>query len=328
MKINTSNRDWTITDPYSSTIGVTIPVANTRAELKKYISTTKERNLNYEYVNTPFPIVVITGLVDEETAIPFFDHVIIVENTITNTPTVCVDVRKCVKSGTNTRPTKVNSIIKQMSDIDFIMLRALLTADFLNDSFGVVTPILDASAAAYGMYYNNAVTKGLFTITAEEKIKMTAALLYSFYSLAMPSVEFDVDYQNEVMARVRKSKTGELLKKDIGTMMLGFRPTTSKLTDILYNVSHTLPDEKKSFVTSELFVSKLVNSWYGPGGDITTVIAVENPITWIAMVYIAIKYKNFQKYGMPSVIHNIENTVNKDSRFLKYVDNYVAGHIM
>jgi len=303
-------------NPYKTTYGRILNASKLSEELVRYLTTADIDNLGYEYDNRmDVKVAFITGYNEEERELPVIGHPIIV---VARGITVIVsDLRQFVKKS-DEQPLDIADIVKDTNSSDFIVIRTLLTRDFVAkgaSDFGLISKPM---STAFGIWITSLVDT-MVGLDPVESLKVeTVSSLYanSLFFRDIPDVKDNLD---TIINRTSTGKQVYKLDKKIITSTL--LEVSEMITEykgmelLIALITEVLPDEKSRFVNVNGFSTLTANVWYGPGGGETSIIALENMSTWMAMVYSGLTNRSYSKTRIGMLLKKYNRVI--DSRVME-----------
>lgn len=316
--------------PYETYFGSKIPVDKVKTELFKYLSTTDTSALQYEFVtDSTIKLVFITGRNETEKELPMFEHPILVEK-IRGGDCVVVDLRKyCKAIKPGDEFNTIAEVSKDIAHTNFSVLRGLLTVDFVNKNFGILSPGIKNITAAYGMFMTNVIGSTI-TLTYPEilSVELGCALYFTMISNDSEDIEHYLDI---TAARCSTNKmTGQLSASAIG-VALGKIPLGELFHDhgkspnlLIAIVRSLLPEDKKELISLEAIYNSISSMWFGPGGAETMVIGIEHAPTWASLVFTATTDNTFKKSRISMNLEKYSKNI-KPADYAKFISQYLTS---
>lgn len=310
-------------DPYLTTYGKLINVENIKKELVKYIISNSDY-LGYEYTtDSDIKMIFITGYNEEERNLPLFEHPIIV-NDVRNTPIVCLDVRKYVRQHKE-QAENIRDIAKDTSSLHFILIRAVATADFINNDFGLYRPVYKNYTVGYSLLISS-IVNGIVGLNPVEKLNVELAVGFHFNTLITDS---DVNGRDgSIIARLEQCKFSlPSTKKHIMSVIEHLDSSDRTIVGLVNKIMKALPEEKSVLITQGVLVNMLANIWYGAGTSETTLMSLENVPTWIALMYSATVDKTYKRSRLASILDMSSRKINVEE-VDKFITNYLKSKVI
>lgn len=319
-----------LTDPYQTSLGKLIDTDKVIKEIQRYLITTKNYNLNYEYMATSSSsdnvrLVFITGCDEDEKELPVWSYPLVFED-MKKTQTIAVDLRKFTKDLKN-QPLTLESVMRDEGSSKFLINTALIMADFITENFGAYRPVYNNVTIAYGMLISYLVTSCV-ALNPIEHLDVELAATYFANLLLTPGTEY-LDYRDAIIARMSNSKFSlPITKKSIAALLDKIEAVDDlTIAGLIRTIQYVLPEEKKGLITDNLLISLLGNMWYGNGVNDALVIGLEYMPLWIALCYTALGDKTYKRARLSTVLEKSNRHIGvKD--FLKVMDLVMKEKIM
>ena len=311
--------------PYETSTGKLFNSDKVAKDVLAYITSEHITDeLGYDYKDSGYNFVFITGKNELEKELPVFDFPLFFKN-IRNVPTIAIDIRPYVVNAKQPF-TSLKEILRDRNAVNFLILTAYLSIKFEEDELAL-RPILHHILIAFSTLIVNAINR-ITQLPLPDKVGVEIAS--SIYAYAMFYPENDLkDETDKLTALLSKSKLTfpidkRLLKDQIEQIVSGVtEPVTGlKLLSNLLNTS--VPEDMRAIVNIEAICKVFDNSWYGPGSTRAVYISLESLPTFMAMVYacgasnmyksskIAIALDaNKRAIDLPAVVSYINNTLVK-----------------
>jgi hypothetical protein len=325
MKDNHNMKNGIIANPYDTTYGKMFNITNTEKALLKYYTGTSDKNLNYEYGHDiPVGLLVITGYCEDEKNLPVFEHPIIFKD-IRNNLIVAVDMRKYVRQTTE-QPMSLREIAKDTASLDCIMLRAMLTAQFLNGDTGIMRNLDKNFASGYTLLLS-----WLLNIMGNfnpiDKVSIEIVIAHYYYSMMIEEHDLP-DMQVNLHARIAKTPLSlPITIKNVENTLRNIRPEVRTIDGLIENIKLVISDDKRMFINTDALVNLLSSMWYGPGGAEAMIMSLEHLPTWMALMYSATVDKTYKRSRLASTLDKYGAKV-KPSEIEKGVELYFKEHTM
>lgn len=319
-----------VTLPYDTEYGKRIETNKIKTELFKYLSTIDASELEYDYTtDSKVKLLFITGKNEDEKRLPIWDHPILVEK-LRIGDAVVIDLRKynrSIKEGEDF--LKLTDVVKDVSHLEFMLLRGLLTVDFLTENYSVVNQQMKGIMSGYSFFITNLLST-LVPLTFIEQAGVQAYV--SIYTSLLTTESDDI---NNILAitstRLANSKNfGSLTKTTLDKMfsreniedLYKQYGRTPKMLEALIKLG--VNDDKKDIIDINVIYNALTNMWFGPGGNEVTIMSIEHIPTWIALQVIASTDATFKRSRLTMLLDKASKAINPqevNKYFLNYVDN-------
>lgn len=314
-----------ICSPYETTYGKLLNSETIIKALIRYLAGTKSTNLNYEYdPKSDIGLVFITGFDNDEQELPAWDHPVIFKDHRGNT-IIASDLRKYVKVIKGQQPLTITEITKDKSNIDFIILRTLVTADFSMGYFGNFRNEFKSVISGFSLIMSN-IINSLVIMNPVEKVNVEIVLAYYVNVLLTNS---DVsDMKPVIKARILSSKLSiPLTNKAIDNIVDILDPEFRDINSLMNNIKLALPEEKAKLINTSVIVNGMSSMWYGPGGSEAMVMSVEHLPTWIALMYVNINDNTFKRSRLAMMLEKHNKNI-KNTEFSKAIELYIKEHTL
>ncbi len=309
-----------IENPYDTSFGKLINTKNITNELMKYLTGVDSRDLNYEFTRSgDNHIIFITGYNDEEQELPIWEHPLVFTDS-KNREIVAVDIRKYVKK-LDEQPLNIYDVVKDKSSLDFLVLRSLLTLDFINGDIGLHRAVYKHGSVALGVWMST-IVNALIALNPLEKAYVEIAVTY-YASLLFVREESIKDMLSGVEARVSKGRYSvPIPPKAIGNLINKLNPGIGGISGMIHNINQVLPEDKQQFITEDAIVNMLGNSWYGPGSVETIIMSLEHMPTWLALLCVNSENKSYKRTKIATVLEKGMKVI-KPKEIIKHFELYL-----
>ena len=299
---------------YQTSAGMLIN--NTRAlenSLKEYLIKVdyKANQLNLDSEDNFVPSF-ITGLDDNEKDIPLFTHPITVSN-VKGKNYVFTDLRMFVdKTGK----------VKNLTEYNFAKSRAIL--DFIWQT-GVTKPLkvnLPFATVVFSNWIAEAVSN-VYSLDFNDKLTLTIMASYYYQSLFEKDSIF-TDETKQAMA-VHTIKATKAQTKRVYEIFDLMRPVTN-IKDFCLQVPDVLQNVRITNFNFEALLNCIRNSWYGNNSKEIISVALENPPTWLAIVYTAIVDNTYKQSSISKLVARLNRGDAAGafkSAYIKFISEYI-----
>jgi len=313
-------------NPYATKYGKLLNTRKLEEALSAYLTTNDLDLLEYEYPMTgDVRCAYITGYTQEEQELPVWEHPLVVK-TLKGVSVVVSDIRKYVTK-LEEQPAKLGDVTRDANGLNFIILRTLLTRDFLDNKIGEHRAIFKPATTAMGAWLSGMIN----TIIMLDPIEaFRVEIISSVYANTLFYKEDDIaDNLDVIIARVIGSKhVYNISKKEIKDVANAYSPTNGKGMDALINnISMAIDDGKSQFITVDSLIGVMGNVWYGPGGSETPIIAIENMPTWLSLLYSVISNRSYQKSRIGNLLNKHKRAIDSklvDKHFTNYINDIIV----
>lgn len=311
-----------LANPYHTTYGRFINTTKIKESLDKYVTLNKDINLSYEYfidTDEELRIVFITGYNSDEQELPIWEHPLVFES-MDKVIVVAVDVRKYVKPNSELS-SKLSDIVKDASNLNFNIIRTLLTAEYAVGNTRVIKNGNKTMSMGMALWLSNIINT-IVTLNPVEKLHVEIAIAFSINMMTI-SEDDRADSAHVAEARILSYRLSLPVSKT--AMKVVVDKLNINVTDIdklVDNIRSVLPAEKAKIIDTNGVVNLVNNSWFGPGGVETVMMALENLPTWIALLYIALSDKTFKRSKIATALDKISAKI-KAKEFIRYVEIYI-----
>jgi len=309
--------------PYLTTYGSLLNIAKLEKALLMYINTADLNELEYEYVSEgDNRSIFITGYNDEEQELPVFEHPIVLTTLKGHVVTIS-DVRRYVKP-VKELPARLSDIVKDVNSLEFIVLRNILTKDFVNSDISKYSAVFKSATSGMGLWLSSMVNTAVLLDPVESfNIEIIASVYANTLLYNHTEVKANID---TIIARVIGSKhVYKFSKNDIKELASSYIVTDAGgLEELIINLQNVLPPEKAEFITIDSLIGVLGNIWYGPGGSETPIIALEHMPTWLALMNSSIINRSYQKSRIGMLLDKHKRVIDAKA-FAKHFENTLNG---
>jgi len=309
-------------EPYKTTYGSLVNISKLTSALSKYVNTVNLNEIEYEY---PVPgdtrCVYVTGYNDEEKELPAWEHPLVMD-TLKGHKVVVTDLRKYVNKTTELE-ARLSDITKNPAAVEFMIVRALLTVDFINNDWTQHRSIVKPTATAMGVWLSG-MAGTISLLTPEEMFNIEIITAMYANLLYYPKGENNRDNIDTVIARVVSSKrafklSNKLVKERCNKYIFD---GGTKLEELVLNIANSVSSDKAKFYTIDSIIGVMGKVWFGPGQSETPIIALENMPTWIALVYAATTSRNYQKARIGMLLSKNSRTIDA-----KAIEKHISMYI-
>jgi hypothetical protein len=324
MKENTMKTSI-LYNPYETTYGKMLNITSIQRDLVKFHTSLSGEKLNYEYGNDlSTELMIITGFSHDEKALPVFDHPLVFTS-LKGLSVVAVDFRKYSKTVAD-KPTYISEIAKDVSSLNSIMLRAILTAEWIDGNTGVMRN-LDANFASGFAGFVSGLLSIIAGFNPVEKVNVEVALTHYYYSMMIP-IKDRAEMQNNIHARVARTPLSlPLTMKVVEGILKDVRHDISDIDGMIYNIKSVVGEDKRDFVNTDALLNLMATMWYGPGGAEAMYMSLEHAPTWIAIMSSAVTDNTFKRSRLSTVLDKL-SAKTKPKDIEKGISNYLKEKIV
>lgn len=308
-----------IISPYDTSYGKILNKGKTQDELNRYLITTDNRNLSYEYnvIDNNDGIVTniafITGCNNDEKAINGFEHPITVENVKRNRYVV-VDLRRVLKK-LDHQPLNVTEYVQDMGGYNFNIIRGVTMVDFYNGNLAMYKRFLKSFMVGYIQIYGYLIN-ALVSLTIEEQLRVKYLLGSYCYTLFNESIENMNNNVDNIVKLLLETPIGiphdkTVCKNVVTEFYRNMLDNGCSLETLLENIRFYLKDSRKDgFITQQLLTNSMSGMWYGPGTVETICIAMENAPTFMALVIAGLSNSSYKKSRVSMLLDKVSRGMN------------------
>ena len=310
---------------YDTTIGKTMPIDKTKEDIIKYLISVNHTNLSYEFMmDGKTKLVIICGCNENERRIPLFEHPIIINHN--NKLMVAIDVRNYVKLEDDNCPIKLKDVVSKLPEYTNLLLRAMLTADFMDDNYEKVSGCYKSIITSFGLFIGNRINS-IIGLEPIEKVAVEAiSMYYMTYMLTNSTPSDNLKATNT--ARVLNCKASvPVPASHIRTILEPITFETLTLDDLLAYIRAVLPIEKTSFINKNVLINSINNQWFGPGGAITLAMSLEDAAAWTSLLYSAGCESVFHRTRLAEILNKYKSNINLTD-VEKIMSLYINDHIV
>lgn len=314
-------------DCYSTSYGKLLNISKAQSELKKFIITSPNKNLNYEYrCNPTSRLVVISGSTLEEKELTIFNFPLMFKD-IKDENVIAVDVRKYVKP-TNDYPLNLSEIVKDKAGFNFLINTALIMSDFNNQDFGEYRKLYESITASYALFVSY-VVNFLIPLNPLEKLYVETAVCYYANVLLTPcNIQELSEYNGSIIARISHTKLSlPLNKKTIDEITPKLPITDASITTLINVIKSVLPEEKAELIEEAPFINHMSNMWYGPGGNEALIIGLDNIAVWISLVNSCLSDTTYKKSRFSNILEKHSRNIDAKN-FIKNIELIIKSKTM
>jgi hypothetical protein len=266
----------------------------------------------------------ILGYNEEERSLPIWDHPLVMKD-VNGTSTIVTDLRKYVKK-IDEQPFNISDVIKDKASAEFLVIRTLLTADYIDGNYGIYRNINETIVPAFALVISS-VINNMVALNPVERVNIEIVLSHYLNVFLTNSENIEENIPN-IVAKILKSKLSiPVNRKSVETIVFNIKHDISNIEDLLENIRKVISEDKASFINSSILVNLLSNIWYGPGGSETIMMGLEDVPTWSALVYVSLLDKSFKRTRLSMLIEKSARKLNS-SEFEKQMKIYLKEKII
>lgn len=308
-----------LADPYQTSIGKLVNNEKIIKALQKYIITTANYNLNYEFLppkgRSDIQLVFITGCDEDEKELGIWSYPLVFDN-LKNNKVIATDLRKFVKDN-KSQPLTLASVTRDEGATKFLVNTSLIISDFVAEEFGEYRNCYNAITVSYGMFIAYLVSQ-IVSLNPVEHLDVELAATYYANLMLTPENDYK-EYRDSIIARMSNSKfTLPVSRRSITATLDRISDYDNlSLTNLVNTIKDILPDEKAGLINETILINLMGNMWYGNGTNDALVYALECIPLWIALTYTALGDKTYKR----TRLSNILDKFNKQIGVKDYVKN-------
>lgn len=254
--------------------------------------------------------VILYGLSDIEKDIPTFNHPIInLEN-----KWIALDLRPYVKLSSD----KTNYEIRNESEYALAISRFILSGMWYTEKQSSVYSLKLGHFAFASWVSDNLSRKFGLDLSSQLQLRILGMIYYS-------KLFNDLYTEDDFAKLVIRCKEDVLIPKLIEEV----NERVGKLDDIddfckaCYEVTGNIRLKDLDFT---VLTNILANNWLGNNGKELTLLALEHPPTWLAMVYVSLNQRSFNKSYIANVVDKL-NKRGKGDEFTKAMYSLTSDYI-
>lgn len=301
--------------PYGTELGATIPIDGIREDIKRYL-VVADSNLNYEYLLDNLDLIILTGYNEYEKEIPSFTYPLMIE--YRHTKYLVIDCRKYVSSISD-QPLNVKDITRDNTSLKFLINTSIII-DYSDGNSGLFRDIVGNTGVAFSFFMSN-VINNIILLNPLEKVKVELVAFY-YYNLLNGVTDSET-----ILTRINRIKL---------SIPLTYREANSILKDTFFDKDYDVTlrgllsmlrdavddENKKKYISYEVFVNSLGGAWYGPGTNEALVIACECVPLWTSICYTLFKEVVYNKSRLGSLMLKNSRNIN-GVELVKKMDSYL-----
>lgn len=301
--------------PYGTELGATIPIDGIREDIKRYL-VVADSNLNYEYLLDNLDLIILTGYNEYEKEIPSFTYPLMIE--YRHTKYLVIDCRKYVSSISD-QPLNVKDITRDNTSLKFLINTSIII-DYSDGNSGLFRDIIGNTGVAFSFFMSN-VINNIILLNPLEKVKVELVAFY-YYNLLNGVTDSET-----ILTRINRIKL---------SIPLTYREANSILKDTFFDKDYDVTlrgllsmlrdavddENKKKYISYEVFVNSLGGAWYGPGTNEALVIACECVPLWTSICYTLFKEVVYNKSRLGSLMLKNSRNIN-GVELVKKMDSYL-----
>lgn len=311
-------------NPYQTTFGKLISTSSLEKELNLLVISFKEVNktdLSYGIkFNNLIPII-ITGKTNEERNIsPFIFPYTFKDGN--GRFFIAIDVREYVNVKSLTPEMKnydeLVSAIGRIDNLAMLLRLSKIMSEFYNGTFNTV-PYDDTLYLYSSLFVTNINNIAKLTPIEELEIR-TLSSLHAHQLLR----ETPMEKNDEMLLTTKIMKILRINHKDLDSvkgvlceyMYFNYNKTeeeSRKLNSLLEIAGDYVPDDKRKFFSSPIFINQLQNMWYGPCKQSAVLVAFECLPMFIALVEAAMKNTTFKASRLTAILNRFTKVVKFDN---------------
>lgn len=313
-------------DPYTTTLGINIPIKKLTVELSKFIALHDSIiELSYEYSSpSEVGMVFITGKTEEEKDIAPWSHPIIVE--MPNRKIYVVsDMRPFV------RPKSEDILYMDpianlgggyMYKIVATLYTALIAGNDKEDGLHI-NAIEKTLVVGFVNWVNSGFIKHMRIGT--ERIPLQIVLAHYILCI-IHDAELDYDSSEVIFFKISKMLPGANNNfKNVKSLLSSINYNPRSILDLVDNIKTVMVGTRVESISQETFFNVIANTWGGPSANESIAMACEDMAMLTAVFYSAIDPKGFKYSKMTEYLNNNKRNNNVND-FLKRVNTFVKEH--
>ncbi len=314
-----------IKSPYDTSYGKLINIEVVIKELIKYLASTNNKNLNYEYnINNNCELVIISGFDSDEKDLPLFEHPVVFKNH-RDKYIVAVDLRKYLKQ-IKEQPLNIKEVAKDQASVNFIISRAIFITDFMDGNYGNYRNMYSSISTSYSLLVSYLINS-IVMLNPVEKLYVELTAAHFSNLLFIESDDID-SLEQAIVARIEQCKLSiPASKKVISEKIRLLNHKDKTLDGLVNNIKAVLPSEKANIINSNVIVNVVSNMWYGPGTTETMVMSLEHMPTWMALLYISVSDKTFKKSRLATILDKYSRNI-KSTEFEKSMNLFLKEKML
>lgn len=316
-----------IVSPYDTTYGKLLKMDTVTKELMRYAASVDTDALSYEYNKIDekkiVSMLIITGYNNDEKSLPIFNHPLIFKG-IKNQIFVAVDLRKYLRQ-MDTQPAIIMDYAKDVSSVEFIMLRALITASFAMGEMGVFRPIFKSASSAMALFISN-VINAIVLLDPAEKLSIEVAVCH-YINIMLTDTDDISDIIDAIESRIVTTKLSinSPSRSLIHIIMEKLDNNVKDLNGLVENIKRCLPEGKRDLITQNVLINMFSNLWFGPGATESLVMSIEHMPTWFALVYSAMGDNTYKRSRLATALMKFSRQIDP-KEYTKFLSNWMKEH--
>lgn len=284
--------------PYKTTFGSLLNVKPVEQLLHRYLASVSLDELAYGYLKDGARLVFITGVTVEEQELPIWNHPLVLISNRTKEKLVCVDLRRLIRK-TDTPPTRLTDIAKNIPQLDGLLLRTLLTADYLVGNQGLHRNLAVPMATIFGLLVSNSIAT-IITMDPLEKANVETIVNFYYHTMSYEVAELQ-ERKSSVIARLTNTKLSiRLSHKEISALVNRIDIVEPTIDTLASYIKAVLPEEKADFITADILINTLSLSVMGQPEN--CVIALEHQPTFISLVMSVVTDSSYKRSRLATLI--------------------------
>lgn len=318
-----------IADPYQTSIGKLVNNEKIEKSLQKYLVSTKNYNLNYEFLppkgRDDIQLVFITGCDDEEKELGIWSYPLVFENLKKN-KVIATDLRKFVKDN-KSQPLTLKSVMRDESATNFLINTALIISDFIAEEFGEYRNCYNSITTSYGMFISYLVSAAV-ALNPVEHLEVELAATYFANLMLTPENDYR-EYRDSIIARMSNAKfTLPVNRKSVtATLDKVSDYDNLSITNLINTIRDVLPEEKGGLINETILINLMSNMWYAGGNNDALVYALECIPLWVSLTYTALGDKAYKRARLSTILDKFNKQIGvKD--YVKNMDLILKEKIM
>lgn len=296
---------------YDTTIGSSLNTTAIRraiseAIVRDYIQD-KKLNLisSLEYI----PLFV-TGRYTSEESIPFFAHPLIVQ--CKQGKFICADMRMFVRKDNGSYSEQISNA----AEYDMMFHRVVLTLLALTDGPSSLRSSLGFAGVVYASWIAECCGKA-FALDIGDQVKLNI-LAHQFYQ----SLFFEESKFDEEVLQMMAVQTAKALRVPVEMCLELFdrlEPATD-LEGFCNNVKNILENVRLKNLVPGSLITIVQNSWFGINHRELLAVALEDPLTWIAIVVASLEQRSFKN----AMVSRISERLGKQGKAQEFMKTFKA----
>ena len=311
--------------PYDTIYGKLTKTNLLVKEIEDYVIGKDTRSLGYEYGDGSKDayVVFITGKNDDEKAMPSWEHPILIKDRKHNTMVVS-DIRKYVSG--DDRMENIHDTANSNTGLEFVILRALITRDFLNEEIGEFNNIRIGACAGFVGLVLACITHTI-RLDMEDELAVRVAVTYYYNSLLYPIDEREKRKDRIIARTINGAYPGKISTRDLEYILNKVDTKINDIDSLVSIIKCVVKETTRRYIERDSLIAGLTGMWFGHGVAGTLTIALEHMPTWIAVLLSNLDNRSYKKTKLYGIIEANKKAINPNE-LIKFKEQYIKHNTL